>query len=79
MVDLVLLPNSSINELWTVIREDLNWTEKMLLRALLEAKQHELDSLDSEIKAAQRRVHLDAGVHNFFFVDLLKVHMPFHA
>ena len=58
MVDLVL----SINELSTVIREDLNWTEKMLLRALLESKQLELDSLDSEIKAAQRRVHLEAGV-----------------
>ena len=66
MVDLVLLPNSSINELWTVIREDLNWTEKMLLRALLEAKQHELDSLDSEIKAAQRRVHLEDGVRKYF-------------
>jgi hypothetical protein len=49
-----------------VIREDLNWTEKMLLRALLEAKQPELDSLDSEIKAAQRRVHLEDGVRKYF-------------
>ncbi len=41
MVDLVLLPNLSINELWTVIREDLNWTEKMLLRALREGASEE--------------------------------------
>eukprot|EP00802_Teleaulax_amphioxeia_P022207 Tamp_22630.p1 GENE.Tamp_22630~~Tamp_22630.p1 ORF type:complete len:246 (-),score=68.74 Tamp_22630:341-1078(-) len=42
-------------------REDLNWTEKMLLRKLMDQKQHELDSLDFEIEAAQRRVHLEAG------------------
>ena len=52
-----------VQRLWLLImiREDLNWTEKMLLRKLMDQKQHELDSLDFEIEAAQRRVHLEAG------------------
>lgn len=68
--DVVLLSRPSINALWNVVREDLNWTEKMLLRALLEAKQPELDSLDSEIEAAQRRVHLKAGKYKYFLLIL---------